>query len=243
MSNKVDLKDLFKSLQDELSAKLNVNNQITHGPTKGDDTELNWIDALKSLPSRYVVDKGFVIDSKGNRSEQIDIVIYDRYYSPLILRRESTLYIPAESVYAVLEVKQDLSKEFIESAGAKALSVRLLERTSLAVRQIDGSYKSRTLPPILAGIVAGDSSWSPPFGDAFEGALKGLDAGSHLDLGIALRNGSFDLSKNESGAIVIRHSEADDALVSFFMNLTKRLQKLGNAPGIDLDEYYKGYEQ
>jgi len=241
MSNKVDLKDLFKSLQDELSAKLNVNNQMTHGPTKGDDTELNWIDALKSLPSRYVVDKGFVIDSKGNRSEQIDIVIYDRYYSPLILRRESTLYIPAESVYAVLEVKQKLTKEDIEFAGSKALSVRSLERTSLAVRQIDGSFKARQLPPILAGILTVESSWTPPFGDPFESAIKGLDDGSTLDLGIALKHGSFDSSKNESDAIIIKHSEADVALVSFFMNLTKRLQMLGNAPGINLDEYYKGY--
>lgn len=238
--NKIDLKKLFSSLQDELLAKLKVGDSIPHPTAKGDDTEVNWLEVLKSLPSRYVVDKGHVIDGEGNLSEQIDAIVYDRYYSPLILRRDSIIYVPAESVYAVLEVKQLLTKEHIEYAGNKAKSVRELNRTSAPVRQIDGSLRRREhLPPILAGILAINSDWNPPFGDSFRESLTGLDALSKLDLGISLRNGSFNCSYSADNVLDLNTSQPDVALISFFINLTKQLQLLGNAPGIDLDTYYK----
>lgn len=237
--SKIDLQILFESLQTELLSKLGVSKSILNPGAKGDDTELNWIDMLKSLPSRYVVDKGFVVDGGGNLSDQIDAIIYDRYYSPLILRKDSVLYVPAESVYAVLEIKQSLSKEYIEYAGAKAKSVRDLKRTSMPVRQIDGTLKKRELPQIIAGIMTADSDWAPPLGDSFTDALKGLDSAFRLDLGISLKNGSFNCVYDTNGNLTLKTSESKVALISFFMNLTKRLQLLGNAPGIDLDAYYK----
>ncbi len=39
---------------------------------------------------------------------------------------------------------------------------------------------------------------------------------------------------------MVKHSDSDVALVGFFINLTKRLEALGNAPGIRLETYYKG---
>ena len=71
-----------------------------------------------------------MIDCKGNISDEIDMVIYDQQYSPFLFNRDTSLFIPAESVYAVLEIKQDLNKKHIEYAGRKASSVRLLHRTS-----------------------------------------------------------------------------------------------------------------
>lgn len=237
--NKINLKDLFSNLQNELLSKLNVGKSMPHPTTKGDNTELNWLGVLKSLPSRYEVNKGFVVDGDGNLSEQIDAIIYDRYYSPLILYRDSVLYVPAESVYAILEVRQSLSKENIEYAGEKASSVRKLKRTSAPVRQIDGSLKRREqLPPILAGILAVDSDWNPPLGDPFVDVLKGLDVNSRLDFGISLKHGSFECSYKEVDP-TIKTSKPKVSLISFFINLTKQLQLLGNAPGIDLDAYYK----
>lgn len=240
---KVNLQELFASLQNELLSKLSVGEVISHPTAKGDDTELNWMEVLKSLPSRYVVDRGFVVDGEGTLSEQIDAIVYDRYYSPLILQRDSALYVPAESVYAVLEVRQTLSKENIEYAGNKAKSVRELKRTSAPVRQIDGTLRRREqLPPILAGILTSSSDWNPPFGDSFTGALNGLTQTARLDLGIALKHGSFNCTYAENGDLTAKTSGAEVSLISFFINLTKQLQLLGNAPGIDLDTYYKCYD-
>lgn len=238
--NKINLQTLFEGLQKELLSKLDVGKSIPHPTAKGEDTEVNWMEVLNSLPARYEVNKGFVVDSEGNLSDEIDAIIYDRYYSPLIFKRKATLYIPAESVYAVLEIRQSISKQNLEYAGSKARSVRVLKRTSAPVRQIDGSLKRRDqIPPILAGILTVDSEWKPPFGKSFESVLSFLDEQSKINLGISLRYGSFDCFYKKDGKVAIKISPPETALISFFINLTKQLQLLGNAPGIDLDAYYK----
>ena len=42
-------------------------------------------------------------------SEQIDVVVFDRQYSPFIFNYEGQTIIPAESVYAVFEAKQTVN--------------------------------------------------------------------------------------------------------------------------------------
>ena len=115
--------------------KLSTNRMsIIHPGAKGDVSELNWIQWLKDyLPKRYCVDKAFIIDCENNISDQIDVVIYDQQYSPFVFNQDSVIYIPAESVYAVFEVKKELNKEYIEYAEKKAGSVRSLHRTSAPI--------------------------------------------------------------------------------------------------------------
>jgi hypothetical protein len=145
-----------------MEAKLTFNRKVVKHPTaKGTATELEWIEMLSTyLPKRYCADCAFVIDSKGNISEQIDIVIFDRQYSPFILRQNGVTYIPAECVYAVIEVKQDLSKKNIEYAQKKAMSVRKLKRTSVPIPYAGGIFQAKKPARILAGIVALDGKLS-----------------------------------------------------------------------------------
>lgn len=77
--------------------------------------------------------KAIVIDSDGNTSDQIDVVIYDNWYTPFIFTQNGFHYIPAEGVYAVFEVKPNISKEYIKYAGNKIASVRQLKRTSTSM--------------------------------------------------------------------------------------------------------------
>lgn len=118
----IELTKLYAEMQKEMLQKLNTGaNSVVHPGTKGDNTETNWIRWFQEyLPNRYKVDKGVVIDSTGKQSEQIDLIIYDAQYSYLVFKQNETLLIPAESVYAVFEVKQNLNKERIEYAGEKA---------------------------------------------------------------------------------------------------------------------------
>jgi hypothetical protein len=104
---------------------------------------------------------------------KLDLVIYDRQYSPLLFNQDGALYVPAESVYAVLEVKPELDKGTVEYAGKKAASVRALKRTSVPVPHAGGVFEPRKLFEILAGIVALESSWKPPFGDSLLDVLHG----------------------------------------------------------------------
>ena len=81
--DKIKLHDIFLRLQTQMIEKLTTNKEIIQHPTaQGDGTELCWLEMLqKYLPQRYKAKKAFVLDSMGNISEQIDIVIFDRQYS------------------------------------------------------------------------------------------------------------------------------------------------------------------
>src|SRR5690554_5426849 len=126
MSNNIPLKELFSGLQNQMIAQLNTNrSNVKHPGSKGDALENAWIEWLrKYLPNRYSVDKAIVIDSNGDTSHQIDIVIYDNWFTPFIFSQNGFHYIPAEGVYAVFEVKPDISDSSdgmtnIEYAGRK----------------------------------------------------------------------------------------------------------------------------
>jgi hypothetical protein len=102
----------------------------------------------------------------------MDVVIFDRQYSPFLAKFKKSNYIPAESVYAVFEVKQDLSTEQIVYAGKKAASVRALHRTATVIQHAGGTFKPRTHFEILAGLLCHSTKWKTPFGIPFVKALR-----------------------------------------------------------------------
>ncbi|RCH54155.1 hypothetical protein DJ568_14865 [Mucilaginibacter hurinus] len=269
MANKVSLKSLFSALQNQMSAQLSTNREfILHPGSKGDSLEETWIDWLrKYLPNRYCVDKAIVIDSTGQLSDQIDLVIYDQQYTPFVLTQNGIHYIPAEGVYAVFEVKPDLngsvsipgdsSINYIEYAGRKIESVRRLKRTSTYIIDRGEKRNPRPLTKIIGGILASTNSIKKNETlinhlKAVKG-LKGIDMGCAVDFGAFTveHDGEEDLKNMdfpgrikdyyESRTITeIDISKADVSLVSFFFQLTRYLQQsIGSVAAIDLSEYAK----
>ena len=236
-----NLKDLFLGYQTEMKAKLaTARDFIDHPGTKGTFVENNWIKWLNTyLPNRYKVDTAFVIDCDGKISDQIDVVIYDCQYSPFAFNQDGIKYIPAESVYAVFEVKQNLTKDHIIYAAEKAESVRALKRTSVQIVHAGGVFNKPKEPfKILAGILTSESSWNPALGEAFENAIKDLTPIQSLELGCALHGGSF-IIKNDNGQLLFSRSTENEALLFFFLNLFMELQKLGTVPAMDIVQYAK----
>lgn len=225
--------EAFLGVQEELALKLRRATQsIEHAGTKGSVNEDHWIDILRSyLPNRYQVASGFVIDSKGGRSDQMDVVVFDRHYTPTLLDQQSHRYIPVEAVYAVLESKPHFDKSYLEYAGLKAASVRKLHRTSTKITHMQGVAPPRPLFEIVSGIVAAKSSWADGLGVSFLENLK-TDGPSRLDCGCALDDGAFDLF---DGSLTIR--PATGALVYFLFRLLGKLQSLGTVPAIDWTAY------
>ena len=125
-------------------------------------TEHHWINLFERyLPKRYRAAPAFLIDSDGRRSRQIDIAIFDNLYSPPLFPHDAGLHVPAESVYAVLEVKPTISKQWLRDAGEKAASVRRLRRTSAPIIASGALRRSPIKPqPIRAGLMATSSVWS-----------------------------------------------------------------------------------
>jgi len=260
----IDLKELFAGLQKQMLASLNVDREyIGHPGSKGDATEQRWIDFLRNyLPDRYKVDKAIVIDSTGNVSEQMDIVIYDAIYTPFIFKQDGFMYIPAESVYAVFEVKQDV-KGYIDYAAQKVESVRQLKRTSIGMVASGKPMAARPLTKIIGGILTTSSSYSG--NETVRNQLKKLKGYQTLDLGCLCDTGSFyvdyketfpadidptkDVKENrkyieqvyESREVIeIKFSDKDVSLFTFFLQLVSYLKSIGTVPAIDVNAYLKG---
>ncbi|WP_280450689.1 DUF6602 domain-containing protein [Nocardia cyriacigeorgica] len=235
------LHELFSQHQNLLVASLGLSSVHDHPNAKGDNSEVTWRKMLSAyLPDRYKVSKGFVIDHEGAISHYIDIIIYDRYYSPIVFNENDTLYIPAESVFAIIESKQSLNKGHIEYASDKAHSVRTLARTSAPIRQMNSTFATKAdTRVILAGIVTTSSDWSPPLGESFEHAISDAAEVSPIDFGCSLNNGSFSITYDEAGQPSVTTSDSDSSLISFFVDLVARLQAMGNPPAIDLRKYYQ----
>ncbi|WP_418845393.1 DUF6602 domain-containing protein [Pyramidobacter piscolens] len=198
-------------------------------------SEANWIEWFTDyLPKRYKANKATVIDSEGNASDQIDVVLYDAQYSYLAFKRNEILYIPAESVYAVFEVKQNLTKEHMEYAGKKAESVRRLVRTSAPIPYVDGTYNPKLPHRILAGILTTKSEWGGPFGKPFHNCLNSYSEHQQVDCGCVLNGGAYYYDYENK---TLKCSSTDQSLVYFFLQLLSLLQNMGTVPAIDLAKY------
>ena len=96
MSDKTTLNQLFAALHDTVQGELGITRRtIGHAATMGAVSEDRWLKMLGDhLPKRYEVNRAFVIDSAGEISQQIDIVVHDRQYSPFVLNLGAALYYP-----------------------------------------------------------------------------------------------------------------------------------------------------
>lgn len=234
------LHNLFHALQDQLETNLRTGQKaLSHPTSKGDSTELDWVKVLRDhLPQRYQVSKGFVIDSNGRKSDQIDVVIFDWQYTPLLYNKNDQRYIPAESVYAVFEIKPTLNLNNVNYAGRKVSSVRRLYRTSAVIHQAGGKLAPKQLFSIIGGILTYNSEWRPGLGKALTNTLRKLDKNSRLDIGCVASVGIFDVSYLNNKTEITSKS-SDMALASFMFYLLEKLQSLATVPAIDYKAYNK----
>ncbi|NLL94213.1 MAG: hypothetical protein GX224_00390 [Thermoplasmatales archaeon] len=208
---------------------LESNKHIEHPTEKGDHTNRKWIEWFsKYLPERYSVTSAFVFDSHGNSSDQIDVVIYDRVFSPPIINDGGSKHITAESVYAVFEVKQKITKAELEYAAKKAASVRALRREVAEFRHAMGVGKTEP-KEILAGILGNRPTNMDA--DLPKGRSENSNPMETIQFGCDSKGAFFNDGKT------VRLKTGDTAIVWFFYKLLSELQKIGSAPAIDYEKY------
>lgn len=243
---KFSLQVAYEAKEKELHARLGLGGKLTdHGTIVGSGTEHGWYGYLAGfLPKRYGVASGKVIDCRGHQSEQIDLIVYDAFYSPLLFNVGDATFVPAESVYAVFEVKQSLNKTNLKAAAKKVASVRRLHRTSALIPNQFGKKdlrKDLDELPILAGILASGSKWKVPFNDVLRAHLSDQSSERAIDFGCALGAGAFDTERATSsegrGLLDLTVSVSDRSLSFFTMRLLHRLQQLGTVGAIDYEAY------
>ena len=235
------LPKLLAGLHDDIEQRLAIaRRSFGHPPTKGDASEAVWLALLQNyLPKRYDAATAHVVDSEGTFSDQIDIVIFDRQYSPFIFTFEGQKIIPAESVYGVFEAKQTLNADLLGYAQAKAASVRRLHRTSLPIPHAGGTYEAKKPMPILSGVLSFESDWRPPLGDSLQKKLSAADDARRLDLGCIAAHGIFFRTADDK---LVVSSEKKPA-TAFLLELIARLQELATVPMIDVRAYARWLEK
>lgn len=231
MSKKINIKKLFTALDEEMRMKLSSKiDEIYHPTAKGDESELNWIGLLRAyLPERYTVDSGFVVDHKGNISEQIDIIVYDRHFTPFIFRGENVVYIPAEGVYAIFEVKPHFDQKNYNYAVEKLKSVKTLKRTSASFAHILGTDK-KELFGVIGGILTKGIKSKKCFNEIK--ASSELSIILSLDYGIKIINGAS-----------MEKQDKEPVLAFFLLKLIEKLRALGSVPALEVDKYLEFIEK
>jgi hypothetical protein len=232
------LSQLLASLHEDIQQRLAiVRKSFNHPGTKGDASEGVWIDLLENyLPKRYQAATAHVVDSLGNFSQQIDVVVFDRQYSPFIFKYEGQTIIPAESIYGAFEAKQSANAQLVSYAQEKVASVRQLHRTSLPIPHAGGTYPAKPLIPILGGLLTFESNWSPALGTAFEEALQKDTGDGRLDIGCVAAHGHFFFDRPSSRYQMVNEGKPATA---FLFKLIAQLQFSGTVPMIDVEAYGK----
>ena len=193
MMSEWSLPELLKNLHKDIEGKLSiVRTSFAHPGAKGDGSENVWLELLNTyLPKRYQAANAFVVDSNGIFSDQIDVVVFDRQYSPFVFHYQDQTIIPAESVYAVFEAKQALNISMVKYAQEKVASVRRLHRTSLPIPHAGAVYPPKPLIPIMGGVLTLESEWKPALGESLLKQLEAEKGNSKLDIGCVASHGYF----------------------------------------------------
>lgn len=226
------LKNLHKDIEHQLST---VRSSIVHPGAKGDGSEKVWLDLLNTyLPKRYQAANAFVVDSNGIFSDQIDVVVFDRQYSPFVFDYKDQTIIPAESVYAVFEAKQTLNLGMVKYAQEKVESVRNLHRTSLPIPHAGGVYPPKSLIPIMGGVLTLESDWNPALGDSLKKQLNAEKDLRLLNIGCVASHGYFFHEKESDQFSLLPETKAATA---FLFKLISELQSKATVPMIDIQAY------
>lgn len=205
-----DIIELFESLRSEMLASLELDRKhILHSVCKGDASETKWREFLRTyLPPRYKVNRGIVINSKGEVSDQIDIVIYDAFNAPFAFKHNDFLYIPIECVCAVFEVKQSMDANAITYTKKKIESVRKLvsDNGKDNANIIIGGFLS------LEYDMAKDSKGAQNL-SLIDNYIKTNTPLQCIDCGCCLQNFSFADYNGHSRSLTSEDKEKDNSII------------------------------
>ena len=161
---------VLSTAQRKLHASIEqIRRTIAHSGEIGSLVEQQFRSALADvLPEKVGISHGFVIDSDGLRSRQMDIILYDRLNAPKIFASEGAQIFPVESTYACGEIKTLLNSAELKDSFKKCRSYKNLVRKAY--------YSSGTLKYHLFGEC--HDHWQSIF---FCLAVEGIDFDSLKD--------------------------------------------------------------
>ena len=125
----------IKSLGEALVLTYSSAGQATTSGLKGQARETAVRTKLESiLPGGVGVGTGCVIDSEGNASGQIDVILYEQQFCPVFNVSDDVSYYPCEAVIAIGSIKSTIGKKELGDIYSNVASVRRLKRFARPAR-------------------------------------------------------------------------------------------------------------
>ena len=108
--NRKPYRNVLSTAQESLDAGIRqIRSSIPHAGETGSLIEQLFRSELnKVLPEKVAVADGFVVDSEGRVSKQLDIILYDKLNTPRIFSSDGAQMFPVETTYAAGEIKTKL---------------------------------------------------------------------------------------------------------------------------------------
>lgn len=122
--------------------------------TSREDTVISFL--REHLPKRYELCSGEAVDSQGNHTGQIDIMIYDGSSTCPLVSTGKDCILPSEALLAVIEVKSSLNKNEVDKCIKGFNKVHTLKPwgNPWSVPRKKGSAADDNLPRVLTSIFA-----------------------------------------------------------------------------------------
>jgi len=112
----------FESELLKVMANFKATDEFRHAQTKGNEREIPIRKMFeKLLPEPYKAVGAEIIDVKGNRSRQHDVVVYNSHKNPAFIHGDSAL-LPAESPLIVVESNQSSTLVKLGDASLRPIS-------------------------------------------------------------------------------------------------------------------------
>jgi hypothetical protein len=126
------IEEIFDEVANQMRSDLEkARTALKHPGLKGEAFEETFKQFIRDyLPRQLDISTGIIIDSSGNSSRQIDIIVSDSAKTPIFYRNGEIRVIPVECVYSIIEVKAYLDSNELNNIFQNMESVRNLKKIS-----------------------------------------------------------------------------------------------------------------
>ena len=164
-----DPSKIFQKILEQAQQRLHIDANgalnLSHNGLRGDHRADVLSELIKShLPTAFSVSSGELIDSYDGKSGQIDLCIVDTHSCAPVQSQGVNSIIPAEAVYAIIEVKSVLSQEELTKCFRAAKRIRDLR-----------PFKKRFVGAARKGAAADGNARCPYIVFAFSSNLSNAD--------------------------------------------------------------------
>ncbi len=241
-----DLLEIMSQAAQEMTLSLaKIRTAMDHNLSKGEAAE----ETVRTFVRRYLppsigVTKGQVIDSRGQRTRQLDVILYDMARTPMLFGSDEDGHrlVPSEGVFAVVEVKTHVGPADMEGVFRNMLSVKRLDKSAYApqgfIEQTVGilgqEWDHFSTLYFLFAFEAGDLVG---INEALEASVSQLPLHEKVDMACSLSrgvlmnqtpNGTFDAAPS-SGSTRVSY-QTGNALLVFYMMTSEHLLQMSARP-------------